>query len=108
MLHLIVACATHNGRCVGGGGGGEVNVGQYSRHRVINIIQWNLSNPDTNGAEESAIVSEACSFQRLKCMQEWYLGSWEKVSCLERCPQFRSVLIERESISCQIKKRVAL
>ena len=25
-------------------------------------------------------------------MQEWYLG-WEKVSCLERCPQFRSVLI---------------
>ena len=24
-----------------------------------------------------------------------YLG-WEKVSCLERCPQFRSVLIERE------------
>ena len=24
-------------------------------------------------------------------MQEWYLG-WEKVSCLERCPQFRSVL----------------
>ena len=27
-------------------------------------------------------------------MQEWYLG-WEKVSCLERCPQFRSVLIER-------------
>ena len=30
-------------------------------------------------------------------MQEWYLG-WEKVSCLERCPQFRSVLGgERES-----------
>ena len=28
-------------------------------------------------------------------MQEWYLG-WEKVSCLERCPQFRSVLIEKE------------
>ena len=28
-------------------------------------------------------------------MQEWYLG-WEKVSCLERCPQFRSVLRERE------------
>ena len=28
-------------------------------------------------------------------MQEWYLG-WEKVSCLERYPQFRSVLIERE------------
>ena len=28
-------------------------------------------------------------------MQEWYLG-WEKVSYLERCPHFRSVLIERE------------
>ena len=28
-------------------------------------------------------------------MQEWYLG-WEKVSCLERCPQFRNILIERE------------
>ena len=28
-------------------------------------------------------------------MQEWYLG-WEKVSCLEKCPQFRGVLIERE------------
>ena len=32
-------------------------------------------------------------------MQEWYsyiyLG-WEKVSCLERCPRFSSVLIERE------------
>ena len=41
-----------------------------------------LSNPDTNGEEESVIVSEVSSFQRLKCMQEWYLG-WEKVSCLE-------------------------
>ena len=43
---------------------------------------------DTNGAEESVIVNEVSSFQRLKCMQEWYLG--EKVSCLERCPQFIS------------------
>ena len=25
-------------------------------------------------------------------MQEWYLG-WEKVSCLERCPQFMGVSI---------------
>ena len=49
------------------------------------------ANQDTNGAEESVIVSEVSSFQRLKCMQEWYLG-WEKVSCLERCPRFRSVL----------------
>ena len=45
------------------------------------------------GAEESVIVSEVSSFQRLKYVQEWYLG-WEKVSCLERCPQFRGVLIE--------------
>ena len=28
-------------------------------------------------------------------MQEWYLV-WERVSCLVRCPQFSSVLIERE------------
>ena len=34
-------------------------------------------------------------------MQEWYLG-WEKVSCLERCPQFRSVLIERERDHCTV------
>ena len=34
------------------------------------IIQWNLSNPDTNGAEESFIFSEVSSFQRLKCMQD--------------------------------------
>ena len=55
-------------------------------------VQWNLSNRDTNGVEEGVIVSEVSSFQ---CMQEWYLG-WEKVPYLERCPQFRSVLIERE------------
>ena len=30
-------------------------------------------------------------------MQEWYLG-WEKVSCLEGCPQFRRVLIGRVSL----------
>ena len=56
------------------------------------IVQWDFSNRDTNGAEESVIVSEVPSFQRLKCMQEWYLG-WEEVSCLERCPQFRSLFI---------------
>ena len=36
-----------------------------------NGAQWNLSNPDTNGAEESVIVSEVSSIRRLKCMQEW-------------------------------------
>ena len=62
----------------------------YERERAGDVKY-----PDTNGAEESVIVSEVSSFQRLKCMQEWYLG-WDKVSCLKRCPQFRSVLIERE------------
>ena len=42
------------------------------------VLGWekvgHLSNQDTNGAEESVIVSEVSSFQRLKCMQEWYLG----------------------------------
>ena len=49
--------------------------------------QWNLSDPDTNGAKESVIVSEVSS---LKCMQEWYvyiLG----VGKVERCPQFRGI-----------------
>ena len=36
--------------------------------------------------------SEVSSFQRLKCMQEWYMYlGWEKVSCLERFPQFRGL-----------------
>ena len=38
-------------------------------HGNLIIIQWNLSNQDTNGAKESVIVSEVSSFQRLK---EWY------------------------------------
>ena len=38
------------------------------------ILQWNPSNMDTNGAEEIVLFSEVSSFQRLKCMQEWYLG----------------------------------
>ena len=41
------------------------------------------------GVGKGVLFREVSSFQRL---QEWYLG-WEKVSCLERCPQFRSVLI---------------
>ena len=36
--------------------------------------------PLSIGAEESVLISEVSSFQRLKCMQEWYLGQ-EKVSC---------------------------
>ena len=49
------------------------------------------------GVGKGVLFSEVSSFQRLKCMQEWYLG-WEKVSCLERCPQFRSVLIVQRHI----------
>ena len=32
---------------------------------------------DTNGADKSVIISKVYTFQRLKCMQEWWLG-WEK------------------------------
>ena len=53
-------------------------------------LQWNLSNPDTNGADESVIVSEVSSFQRLNAYKSGSLG-WEKVSCLERCLQFSVV-----------------
>ena len=48
--------------------------------------------PDTNGAEESVIVSEVSSFQRLKCMQEWYILGvgkgvlFREVSSVQECP----------------------
>ena len=35
---------------------------------LVYCTQWNISNLDTNGAEESVIVSEVSSFQRLKCV----------------------------------------
>ena len=38
-----------------------------------NSVQWNLSNQDTNGGGGNVVVSEVSSFQRLKCMQEWYI-----------------------------------
>ena len=50
----------------------------------------NLSNRDTNGAEEVSLLVRCPHFRG--CKSGIYLG-WEKVSCLERCPQFRSVLI---------------
>ena len=40
------------------------------------------------GVGKGVLFREVSSVQGLKCMQELYLG-WEKVSCLERCPQFR-------------------
>ena len=59
-----------------------LNVGVYPSEFNGECVQWNLSlsNQDTNGAEESVIVSEVSSFQRLKCMQEWY--TWGG----KRCP----------------------
>ena len=57
-------------------------------------IQWNPSiRTRRRKKEESVIYREVSLFQGLKCMQEWYLGR-QKVSLLERCPQFRGVLIE--------------
>ena len=40
-------------------------------HTIHTVIQWNFSNQDTNGAEESAIVSEVSSFQRLSKSGTW-------------------------------------
>ena len=74
---------------------GEV-LTKANKRKITNMdiyIQWNLSNPDTNGAEESVLFSEVSSFRNV-CKSGIYLG-WEKVSCLERCPQFRGVLMER-------------
>ena len=45
---------------------------------------WNLSNPDTNEAEESVIVREVSSLNACK-------SGVGKVSCLERCPQFKGL-----------------
>ena len=45
------------------------------------------------GEEESVLIREVSLFQGLKSTQTWYLGR-KKVSCLERCPHFRGVLIE--------------
>ena len=57
---------------------------------VLDAVQWNISNLDTNGAEQS---NEVSSFQRLKCMQEWYLG-WEKVSPVSSCSSLYKVPLD--------------
>ena len=51
-------------------------------------VQWNSSNLDTIGPEESVLISEVSLFQGFKSTQTWYLGR-KKVSCLERCPYFK-------------------
>ena len=48
----------------------------YTHMYLLTCIQWNPSNANTNGAEESVLYREVSVFQRLKCMQ--------KVSLLER------------------------
>ena len=53
------------------------------------------------GVGKGVLFREVSSFQRLKCMQEWYLGL-EKVSGLERCPQFKS------GVSCTYRTDVAV
>ena len=57
-------------------------------HGIRLAVQWNLSNPDTLGTEESVLISEVSRFQGLNCTQSRHLGQL-KVSCLLRCPDFR-------------------
>ena len=72
-----------------------------TRSLDVCFIQWNLSNPDTTGPEESVLIREVFLFQGLKSTQTWYLGR-KNVSCLERCPHFRGVLIEGFHCICGI------
>ena len=60
----------------------------YDFTQIQNSIQWNLSKTDTIGTEESVLIREVSSFQKLKCMQERDLGQ-ENVSCLERVSIFQ-------------------
>ena len=74
----------------------------------IRVIQWKVSLLWTpNGAEESVVVSEVSSFQRLKCMQERYLGL-EKVSYLERCPQLRGCPYKYRGVPLFIRGKYSL
>ena len=58
-------------------------------------MQWNPSNLDTIGPEESVLIREVSLFQGLKSTQTQHLAMGRKrVSCLESCPYFRGVLIE--------------
>ena len=62
------------------------------------------TNLETIGPEESVLIREVSLFQGLKSTQTWYLGR-KKVSCLERCPYFRGVLIEGLHCSGNTEKR---
>ena len=57
------------------------------------VIQWNPSNPDTIGPEESVLIREVSLFQGLKSTHTWYLGD-EKCVLFREVSYFRGVLIE--------------
>ena len=65
----------------------------YPRERERKFCKLFLIRTPMWQKKVSLLYSEVSSFQRLKCMQEWYILG---VSCVERCPQLRSVLIEKE------------
>ena len=50
-----------------------------------------LTHTTVEPLKRGVLFIEVSSFQRLKCVQEWYYLGWEKVPFL----QFRGVLIER-------------
>ena len=60
------------------------------REEQVYILQWNSSNPDTSGTEQSVQISEMSLFLGLLHART-ILGK-EKVSLPERCPHFRSVI----------------
>ena len=65
----------------------------YPRERERKFCKLFLIRTPMWQKKVSLLYSEVSSFQWLKCMQEWYILG---VSCVERCPQLRSVLIEKE------------
>ena len=74
---------------------GQIIIERLSSFGGKNVfpLQWNPSNQDTIGSAESVLISEVSLFQGLKSTQTRSFGR-KNVSCLERCPYFRGVLIE--------------
>ena len=46
------------------------------------VLQWNLSNPDANGAEESVTVSEVSSLQNARMVKRCSLIRSVRAFCL--------------------------
>ena len=57
---------------------------QWKEHPYWNTVQWNLSNPDTTGPEESVLIKEVSLFQRFEMYTRTVLGEG-------RCVLFREV-----------------